>query len=433
MNCPYLNCQHNNIQNFQESCPDCKRQIIVCPECNVGNRIYAKYCRNCGERIIGNDNNWQSCKGSSQRSGLSRYVISTPFESLQIKEIGEVNLSAPCQCLLIYHNILFCISQNGEIKLMEIGQNSLKQLNYFTAGNEIYCNPAIANGSLFVATKNSIQAYTLGMIASKMPSAGPRWEFSVEGIPVGSLFPCSNRLYFNLFFKHNNQHREIHAIDQIVSTTPIKPECIHAGPYVSLVAGNMTKKVKNAYFLSSSNGDINIHMFDHSQKDHIQTSIIPVKKPESDFIPQIPIAVIGAKIFAVFKNKETLFRIDATSGKIDLRLCQNTKEFSMAGVNDPVVVNPKGIFIKRIDQQIELSKERQLVKGHPVILRNTAIVFGTKNGTVKMYDLMNPGLSKDWNLSIKNSESITSIAASKNIIAAGNQNGKIKVCRLEKK
>jgi len=427
LNCPYLDCNYRKIQTDTIHCPDCSRYLKTCERCSSPNRAFAVYCCECGKLLPESDADWPAFKGGWQRLGLNRFVLNRRIPELGTGEMGGIQLSDPCKSLLICDRHLFAISQSGEIKVADISQNHIREVTSFHAGGNIYAMPVIERGSLYMAAEKELLAYSLGNMFSQKAPVSPRWEISSDGTPIRELLAFQNRLFFTLTYP--DRHHEIHALDSIRSVQPKPPEKLCAGPRLSSIAGHYTEKVKKVYFLSEDQIGLRLHLTDYSKNSGAEAVSLMVKGAPSPFRERVPIAVIGARIFLVFRKEETLCRLDANTGEVDRQFCKNIREFAMAGINDPVATISEGLFFQRINKKVDIGNN-QTIKGSPLILKDCAVVVGMRDGNVHLYDLHNPALPLIWSVSEHSDEEITVLAASQNIIAAGNDKGRVRVCRL---
>ncbi len=392
------------------------------------NRSFAVYCRECGGALPDSASDWPVFKGSSQAIGVNRFVISARVSELSIEEMGAFQLPDRCKALLMYEDHLFAISQSGEVKIIDVSQEPVKERISFNAGGNIYAVPALHQGSLYVGTEKSLQAYSLGHLFPQAPSARPRWELPLSGTPIRSLVPVENRLF--LMLACPDRRHQIHVVNDIQTDPPEPPIKVYAGSHLSSMAGHFMAKSKKIYFLSDEGaGRIKLHFMEHAAGSNPERVSLPLKRPPSEFRKQIPIAVIGAKIFTVFRKEETLYRLDANSGEIDSLICKNVKNFAMASISDPVVINSRGLFLKRMNQQIDL-EDGQTIKGSPLVLKDCAVALGMGDGNIRLYDIRNPGSFKICEVSDRPTDQITTMAAVKDIIAAGNDKGVVKIYRL---
>lgn len=429
MNCPYLNCAMQEINAGASHCPECLNPLKNCQKCNAPNRAFTVYCRDCGEPLADSEANWPMLNGGPRQLGSSRFAINAKLESFKVEELGAFSLSGWCQSLLFYDNYLFAFSKNGDVKVIDISQDTIRELAHFNVGAKIYSYPAIENGSLYVGSENHVHAYTLAHLFAAKESFEPRWELAMPGTPIKALIPTLNRLFCTLTFP--DRRYEIAVVEKTDGISPSKPESLYKGMHLSSLAGNFVGKSKKVYFLSQEAGDMILHCVDYGQGQELSPEIkkTPVKGASSKFRKRIPIAVMGARLYFVFQNRNELCCLDAYTGEIISHLHKNVKEFVMAGINAPVAADATGLFIKKINKHIPFNTGTA-IKGSPLILKNCAVVLGMQDGSVHFYDLTAPGLAQIWRVSDGPDEHITALAASKKIIAAGNKRGLVKICKL---
>ena len=426
MNCPYLDCDAANIQGDETHCDKCRGQLKICKKCSTPNRSFAIYCRECGTPLPDSDTDWPIFKQSPQRLGVNRFVITRKFSKVKPKHEEHLRLPGRCRSLLVYDNYLFAISQGGEVKVVDISQVPFRELTSFNTGGNVYSVPALNHGSLYIGTEKSLHAYSLGNLFSGNSSVEPRWTVPVSATPVQSLLPVENRLLFTLAYP--DRYRGICMISNIETAHPEPPAEIYKGSHLSSMAGHFTARNKKVYFLSvNGSEEVELHCIDNTSGSELVT--LPVKKAPSKFRKIIPIAIIGASIFVVFRKEETLCRVDTATGEINALICKNVKDFVMAGINEPIVNNSRGLFFKRINRQAEL-EDGQTIRGNPLVLKDFALVVGMGDGNVHLYDIRKPEIPVVWDVSEQPTEKITALAASKNIIMAGNDKGLVKICRL---
>ena len=429
MYCPYDNCHDKDIKSRQQYCLSCHQPLLFCKKCNYPNRSYAAFCTHCGSNIPPDKYDCLSFKGGLQRSNLNHYKINKNFEDCKINPQKTIQLDSLCKSILVYNYYLFLFSLKGEIQIFSL-LNEIKRMRKFYADDNIYTDPAIFDGTLYIGTRRSISAYAVPTLLSEdNASTEPRWKMQLKDndTPIKALVPIGDRLYFNVATERQTQ--KICAINNIKKTNPDSIVQIHAGPNVSIIAGNWSEKSKKIYFLSEVKNQIQLHTADHIDNKFPRILSKTIQNAPSGCDFRIPIASIGRKVFVTFKNKETLYRIDAESGELDQKICENVKDFALANANSAFVVNSKGLFFHGSSRkQIDLSKQRLSIKIAPYILNNFAVLAGLQNGTVHVYDYFNPtSFPKNWDISDKDNLAITCLVAYQNILIAGNQEGTVKL------
>ncbi|MCP4107908.1 MAG: zinc ribbon domain-containing protein [Desulfobacteraceae bacterium] len=436
MECPYLNCRSDNTEPGKNACPDCFRKLKICKNCSEPNRVMAVYCRECGKKLLNSDMKWPVYRGSSQRLGVSRFTLNPANTNIRIKEKGNFYLPDKCKSLLMDESYLYAFSIDGHIKIIDIFQKPPRESVSFNVGGPFSSEPALCNGSLYVGTGQGLQAYSLGILLSGRPLTKPRWEVPVAGI-VREMLPVEirnenstkNRLLFTI--KINNNRDELHAVDNIQSSKPDSFKVIDQGRLSSIAIFSSKDKTKGkkVYFLSRHQGNINLNRIDYSKHADSEKEPITIEGAPSEFKTLLPIAVIGARIFAVFTEKDTLCRLDADTGRCN-QIAKNVKYFALPAIKYPVVVDSEGLFLPSKDRKAKIEKG-QSVTCDPLILEDYAVVLGMRDGTIRLYDIHSPGLPFQQRVSEMSNQKITALAASGDIMAVGNDAGLVKTFGFE--
>jgi hypothetical protein len=349
---------------------------------------------------------------------------------LKLKEIISFDFSSRCRSILANDGYLVAVSENGSIKVMDLNR-AAKEPHTFTTDGNILAEPALHNGTLYIGNirnqqvgKGGIYAYTLGGISLDPPEINLRWDMDLKGAPVQAVLPFDDRIYLNIGYKDGR--REIHVIDNIKGSKPTGPTCVYNGVRSSTLAADPpTKKV---FFLSTERGQLFINVFDHSNGTPPVMSSRPVKDAPPDFLEHIPIAVLGAKIFAVFGDKKDLCRLDEYKSSFDTKITARVRNYALAGMNKQVVINSTGVFSTVGNRQEDLIRGESIISG-PVVLRDRAAVVGMRDGKVRFYKLNSLSI-QDESPVFGSNEKVQTLAAFKDMIAAGNHKGKVKLLKI---
>jgi len=427
--CPYLECQHGNIEPGAAACPTCGLWLKRCRQCGVPNRSFANYCRSCGHALPPSPNSWSGYRGSVQRIGLNRHIVPHSPPDVKLKEVAAFRFSSRCRSILAEDGYLVAVSDDGVVKTLDLLRIGREPYTFKVNGG-VFAEPALHNGTLFVGTvkdesrgKGAIYAYTLGDLSLNRPEVNLRWDMDLVGKPVQALLPFCDRLYLNI---SKDEHREIHIIDNIKGNKPIGPVCVYSGQRSSTLVGDQpTRKV---FFLSEKERQLYINVFDHTSGTPSRMIGKPVREAPPDFLDYIPVAAIGSKLFAVFGETKDLCRIDIQSCCFDAKITDRVRNYALAGMNNQMVINSRGLFSTSESMQENMLQGENIVSG-PVVLRDNAAVVGMKDGKVRFYKLSN--LSIQDNFQVFNaSDRVQTLAAFKNFIAVGNPNGEVKVLEL---
>jgi hypothetical protein len=239
------------------------------------------------------------------------------------------------------------------------------------------------------------------------------------------LLAFENRLYLNV--AHPDGQREIQVLDDADRDKPGEARVVHAGRRLGWLAANPPSR--RVFFLSEEDGALAVHSVDHAASSHPEVVSRPVPRAPRPFADHVPIAVMGAKLFAVLGEEDKLCRIDAHDGVFDLVVREDTKSFSLSGIRDGVLVGTAGpIFLSF--NVVETLNPMERIKGSPVILKDCAAVVGMQGGRIRVYDLLNPPVHQELRLSNDPLEEVTALASFRNYIAAGNLKGTVKVFEL---
>lgn len=431
--CPYIDCQHQDMNPQNRQCPACKQWLKVCGKCHTHNRSFANHCRFCGEELTGLSTFWPGSRGGAQRIGLNRSIIPAAPPDLELTEIFNLTLPGRCRSLLAEDGFLVAVSDDSTIKVVDLNRLDKPPVTY-KAGGTIFSEPAIHCGSLYIGCtkgqkneKGSIHTYTLGGVSLDPPEIPLRWSMELKGSPAQALLPFDNRLYLNMGFKDG--HREIHFIDNIHGTKPADPVCVHNGGRSSTLAADPpTQKV---FFLTEHKRQLTVNMFDHSTAKTPGMHSIQIKDAPSGLLDYIPIASLGAKLFAVFGENKDLCRLDTHNKTFDTKITNRVRNFAVAGFNKHIVINSTGVYATYESMQENLIRGENIISG-PVVLRDKAVAVGMMDGRLRFYHLNNLAIQNDFRV-FNNDEKVQVLATFKNTIAAGSPKGGVKLFELTKK
>ncbi len=428
--CPYMDCTKESIAGDAALCPECEGWLKRCAKCRTPNRSFANNCRFCGEKLPQLNEYWPGARGSGQRLGLNRFTIAKSPQELEIKEQGSFSINGRCRSLTAEDGYLIAVSDNGIIQAADLNRNGNEPCT-FNAGGKIFAEPAVHNGTLYVGIvkdenmeKGGICAFTLDGLRANSPDMNHWWEVELKGTPVQALLPFENRLYLNVGFKDGR--REIQVIENIDKSNPSEAAVVYKGEGSSmLVANPPTKKV---FFLSKSGDKLYVNVFDHSTAPSPAMDTHYLNGAPSDFLEHIPIAAMGAKLFVVFGDKKELCRLDAHSNSFDIKITDRVRSFALSGMNRQVTVNVTGVYSTVGNVQEDLTRGEGIVSG-PVIIRENLVAVGMRDGKIRIYQMNNPAVHVDVQAFNSNCK-VSALASFKNMIAAGSQEGDVKLLRL---
>jgi hypothetical protein len=375
---------------------------------------------------------WTGFKGNQERKGVNTgfQCLHKDFFDYQFNEIGEIRVQGQLKSILLYDDHLFAFSQHGELLIYHIYETNIRNTGAYNLMGSVYAEPAIDKGILYVAAEKSIYAFSLSELYQSEKKLTYLWKQTFDATPVRALFPCENSLYVNLRKNANNE--EIHVIDNVRSKHPTTSVCLTKAMKMSMLAGNFKSDTKTIYFLSYNKNQSNTRLNILEQKDNMRNNLnsLELSSVGPNFIESIPIAVDDTSLFTVMKDK-TLYRFDiTTNARVNCQLIhKHVRHYALLDQFFPVVVDMSGVIICRHKIAIEKSGLER-ISCPPLILNHCLLAIGLINGSIEFYDISNKCLPKIWNISDVTNEAVTVIASSKNIVAAGNQNGVVKICNF---
>ena len=431
MSCPYFqpDCPERVLPPAAAECPQCLRRLKRCPGCGANNRAFANFCRSCGAELATAQGNWTSYKGGPQRLGL---LSSLPGReaarggSLEVREKGvQIQLGEPCRSLLGYDRHLIAISQGGSIEVCdpELPASGLR----LKTDGPVSCEPCIDRGVLYLGTPGRLTAWSLGSLSLESPRLAPLWTLSLSGTPVQALTALGNRLYVTVF--RQDGRKEVQVIDGLERNPPPAPRTLHVGQRLSWIAAD--PETRQAVFLSQEEEDVRLCTVTHAD-GRADLEIRELSGIPQPFAEQVPIALLGGKIFGVFGDEEKLCRIDARTGEFEQSLGTDTKLFSLGRGRDRgwdgdgVQVGTNSVTFLRADFKDPFSPLERVVKGSPVLVQGRAAVLGMQDGRLRIYDLRRVP-RHDVKRLTGDGEAISALAAFDGYIAAGNAKGIVKV------
>lgn len=425
--CPYPDC-YGELEGL-EVCPQCGQSTKRCPACGAHVRLFASFCSACGKPAPLSDKDWVTFKGSPGCLGTYGFRPTWTFRQLDdmspLQKIGDLLINGPCHSLLTYDGHLFAVSGTGSIMVVPLaeGVESQGRARFTDLELTVFAEPAIHNGTLYIAAGHRLFAFTLSLLVT--PALVLRWHFDFGvSVPVSALLPMGDSLYVTLAHDRYYQKGSMVRLDHIAGTAPTAV-CLHDGSMPSPPAA-----------IASEGNDVLFLVADQRRAQLWCGVVSPegekpawrlVHNPPSPVSPFHPIAVGHGKIFAVFTQGQMLYRIDVESAQIDYMIVGNAKRFSIPGNGHPLVVTPGSIQIPTRDLTQELLPGHN-VHSQPVLFGDVAIV-GMGGGEIRVLDMANPARAKVWRVPGARSE-ITALAPYGEILALGDAIGAVTVARF---
>lgn len=432
MSCPYFqaDCPERTLPTGATSCPQCQRYLKRCRECGSNNRAFANYCRTCRAVLAADYGNWLSFKGSAQRLGTATHLGGPAAGGpLNVRDKPlRMQLGDTCRGLLGYDRHLIAVAQNGTI---EIGdpEDSAPSVR-LKADGPVSCEPCVDQGVLYVGSPGRLSAYSLGSLTLAVPRLAPLWQLPLSGTPIQALTCLGNRLYVTIV---NQGRKEVQVVENLERTPPLAPRTLHASLKVSWMAGDPANQ--QAVFFSQKDDSLYLHTVQPAMA-RTDLNSAPLSRVPSPFAEQVPISLLGGKIFGVFGDEDKLCRIDAFSGEFEQSLGPDVKLFSLSRDRDRgwdgdgVQIDTGGISFLRTGQRVSLAPLERVGKGSPVLLQGRAAAVGLQDGQLRIYDLHRLPLYDVRRLS-GDGEAITALVSFHSYIAAGNIKGDIRVYEIQ--
>jgi hypothetical protein len=124
-----------------------------------------------------------------------------------------------------------------------------------------------------------------------------------------------------------------------------------------------------------------------------------------------------------------LFSVDVRTGQVGEKVFRNVRYFAMADGKQTIFITANAVAIPHLHFEEQLTAE-EMITCQPLILKDFAVVIGIQGGTVRMYDLSNPAIKRDWRPSGLKGE-ITAMVPYKDLIIVGDSSGGVALGKLK--
>lgn len=113
--CPYQNCPRTNIEPGTLFCPECKKLLSWCCDCNSANHIMGRYCRVCS-RPLGQGREWRMYKSNPHLTADAEFEFSYPKDPESFSMIWSANLRTQIEASPIAaYGELVCADKSGNV------------------------------------------------------------------------------------------------------------------------------------------------------------------------------------------------------------------------------------------------------------------------------------------------------------------------------
>jgi len=179
--CPYPGCEAQ-ISESERQCSICGGITLICPACKAANRIFARFCRICGN-LLPQQPGWGIFKGSPSFSG---YCPESQAPNIKLNSLWDLNLSVNVDApILFYNDIVVVCSSNGNIFLINGANGNLIANVSCGIGESIFYAPAICYNRLLIPCLQKIYSFSLSSLslaqAGNRPNLNPVPILELEG------------------------------------------------------------------------------------------------------------------------------------------------------------------------------------------------------------------------------------------------------------
>ena len=419
MKCAYVECAAANVPKLAAICPECSRNLRVCPACELPNRPFSAYCRACGEAVTEPQDDWSGFRSGPSARALNPFKLSIPNEA-KLTEVAEIELGDTCKSLLSYHGYLIAIARNGVISVVDPKRRD--EIKRWTMEGEVFGEACVSRGILYVGGDRMLAAYTLGRaLAEGVPT--PRWSVPVDGIPIFSLLAIEGHLYAVLGMRDRSK-RVVTVDDRARGRSP-QVELIFDGPKVSSLAGH-GERFASVYFLSEASGSLTLNRVDPLEAPRAVTAEALEGAP-LPLVDHVPIATVGHKLFCVLGESHDLCRIEADRAAFGRQVEADVRAFALNGIRDGAVLQTDGIkFLGSNTKEALQPNER--TSGAPIVLRDRLVVLGFRDGRIRWYHLSNTPAFEEVRLA--GEDEVKALVSFQDLVAAGSRSGKVKIYQV---
>jgi hypothetical protein len=192
--CPHLACGElleDKVAHSSKFCVYCGSGVISCSTCQATNRLFAVYCRGCGERLTTEVCPLQNGLRASEIELASMQSIEQPQSPIPFRLGGAVLAH-----LVAASGIIVVSLQEGSIVLLSEFQR--QELGRIAVSGAIDFTPVLQDGLLYVAAGRSVLAFDLAKFLDQpsRSNAIPEWSFEIEGGAITQPLLASKTLLY---------------------------------------------------------------------------------------------------------------------------------------------------------------------------------------------------------------------------------------------
>jgi hypothetical protein len=345
---------------------------------------------------------WSVFKGSRGCHGAYRLKPTWAFAQLDgdnpLKRTGSFLLNGSCRSILTYDRHIFAVSStdtDGSIVVAPLMEMEDLQAYCWSLNLRapVRARAVIHRGSLYVAAGSRLFAFTLSDVGGAALQL--RWSFDFRAsVPVSVLLPIDDSLYVPVAHDPQYQRGCMIRLDNISSATQPRAVVLHDGLMPSPAAA-MESEPRSVFFLAADTVRLYCGMVSHQDGREPALAWRPVNNAFSPMDPVHPIAVHYGKIFSIFRQDQTLCRIDIQTAQVDDAIVRNARRFSLSTSGSPLVVTAANVMIpaRRLAEDL---LPGHIVHSHPLLLGDVAAVMGLGDGDVRIFDMANLARFRVW-------------------------------------
>ncbi len=423
--CPYPGCEHDAVPAQAPACPRCGRRVKRCSECQALNRRFSRFCQGCSHGLAEQAGQWSQYQGGPYRQGLIGQRLDIPFAELELKSALNHRFKGPCRSLLFYEGLLLATSADGETAAFEVPTGKI--FREWRSASEVVHSGACASGFLWLP---GAQQVTVTPLASLEADSDPNVIYSdkLPGQIVHPPLAFGASLFLVLADSAGRSMLvtlRAEATSKGVRLSP--PEVLHRGQTLSAPILSSAEP-GTVLFLDEVPSGLRLYRV-RRENGGFSTLPQPIVDAPAGLLTEISPASIGNLLYAVFKERRRLCRIDLKSSRWDGELASDVRSFALAGKQDGVVLQSAGMqLLSRKNEETVLDP----MAGPPLIWRDLAVVLGLGNGRVRLHSWENLPRETDVRVSQDPYAAVSALAAFEDFLAAGTEDGMLTVFRLQR-
>lgn len=424
--CPYFGCPGSIMPGG--SCRICGRRTKVC-DCRYHNRLFARFCRDCGRPFGPFDSDWTESRGVPGRNGRSTFSPDHRLAELDYEHplatVADLDVPGACRSLLVAEGYVFAFWESADqsgVRLARLDGRDMGTTVAVTFPGRMHAEPLLYDGSLYVACGRALFAYTLSALLDGRQQ--PRWRVDFPSMPVASFLAVEHSLYLPLA-DVRGERSALCRVDGIDGETP-SLRCLVEGSFrTSCAVQQSAAQGPEVYFLASDAANLFLGSMAHGA-GRDTPSWTEVQGAAGDGVSLQALSTLPGRIFAVLDREQSLCCIDIRQAMIMERIATQTQGFALSGRGKVFSTSPVGVRVHAAEERLGSGES---VQSQPVILGDFAAAVGLSGGAVRLYDMGILSRSREWAAFGMHAQ-VTHLAPSGEYLVAGSRQGQIRVARF---